>query len=72
MTIKRREAPMLPVYRLGDVVQMRKEHACGGDLWEVMRIGMDFRIKCLQCGRVVMLPRRKFERAVKRVVREEP
>ena len=63
---------MLPVYRLGDVVQMRKEHACGGDLWEVMRISMNFRIKCLQCGRVVMLPRRKFERAVKRVVREEP
>ncbi len=63
---------MLPVYRLGDIVQMRKEHACGGDRWEIMRVGMDFRIKCLQCGRVVMLPRRKFERAVKKVVRENP
>ena len=63
---------MLPVYRLGDIVQMRKEHACGGDQWEIMRVGMDFRIKCLQCGRVVMLPRRKFERAVKKVVRENP
>ncbi|NLA58310.1 MAG: DUF951 domain-containing protein [Firmicutes bacterium] len=60
----------MPVYRLGDIVQMRKEHACGGDLWEIMRVGMDFRIKCLQCGRVVMLPRRKFERAVKKIVRE--
>ncbi|NLY52313.1 MAG: DUF951 domain-containing protein [Firmicutes bacterium] len=60
----------MPVYRLGDIVQMRKEHACGGDQWEIMRVGMDFRIKCLQCGRVVMLPRRKFERAVKKVVRE--
>jgi hypothetical protein len=64
------EAPMLPVYHLGDIVRMRKPHACGGDEWEVLRIGMDFRIKCLRCDRVVMLSRRKFERAVKEVLRE--
>ena len=63
---------MIPVYHLGDIVQTRKPHACGGDRWEVLRIGMDFRIKCLECGSVVMLPRRKFERAVKAVLREEP
>ncbi|NLJ23868.1 MAG: DUF951 domain-containing protein [Firmicutes bacterium] len=61
---------MLPVYHLGDIVRMRKPHACGGDEWEVLRIGMDFRIKCLRCDRVVMLSRRKFERAVKEVLRE--
>lgn len=56
-------------YYLGDVVRMRKEHPCGGDQWEVIRVGMDFRIKCLTCGRVVMLPRPKFEKAVKAVVK---
>jgi len=47
---------------------MRKPHPCGDDRWEVLRTGMDFRIKCLGCGRGVMLPRRKFEKQVKTVV----
>ena len=56
-------------YFIGDIVRMRKVHPCGGTDWEVLRIGMDFRIKCLKCGRVVMLPRIKFERAVKTVIK---
>lgn len=55
-------------YNLGDVVQMRKVHPCGSDRWEILRVGMDFKIKCLGCGRVVMLPRPKFERGVEAVV----
>jgi hypothetical protein len=54
---------------LGDVVRMKKQHPCGGFEWEVMRVGMDFRIRCLKCGRQVMLPRPKFEKSVKAVVR---
>ena len=53
---------------VGDVVRMRKEHPCGGTGWEIMRVGMDFRIKCLKCGRVVMLPRVKFEKGIKTVL----
>lgn len=56
-------------YHIGDIVKMRKVHPCGGTEWEVMRVGMDFRIKCLTCERVVMLPRPKFEKAVKSVVK---
>jgi len=56
-------------FYLGDVVRLRKTHPCGEDRWEVLRTGMDFRIKCLGCARVVMLPRRKFERGVKEIVR---
>ncbi len=56
-------------YFIGDIVRMRKVHPCGGTDWEVLRVGMDFRIKCLKCGRVVMLPRTKFERAVKTVIK---
>ncbi|MBC7343130.1 MAG: DUF951 domain-containing protein [Clostridia bacterium] len=60
---------MVEKYFLGDVVQMRKSHPCGSDQWEIMRTGIDFRIKCLGCGRQVMLPRPKFERAVKKIVK---
>ena len=54
-----------PVY-MGDVVQMRKGHPCGGDVWEVVRVGADIGIRCRTCGRRVLLPRRKFARGVKR------
>lgn len=55
-------------YYVGDIVQLRKEHPCGSDQWEVMRTGMDFRMRCLGCQHVVMLPRKRFERSVKRIV----
>ncbi|MCR4425840.1 MAG: DUF951 domain-containing protein [Firmicutes bacterium] len=57
------------IFSLGDVVRLKKEHPCGSCLWEVMRVGADFRIKCLGCGRVVMLPRPKFEKSVRQIVR---
>lgn len=56
--------------QVGDVVQMRKTHPCGSDRWRVYRIGADIGIRCLGCERRLLLPRRKFERAVKRVLRE--
>lgn len=55
-------------YHLDDVVQMKKKHPCGSDQWSIMRVGADFRIKCSGCGRVVMLPRMKFEKSVKKIV----
>ncbi|MDO9535718.1 MAG: DUF951 domain-containing protein [Bacillota bacterium] len=59
------------MYKIGQIVRMRKTHPCGGDLWRIIRVGMDFRIKCLQCSRSVLLPRQRFERKVKEIV-EEP
>ncbi len=53
---------------VGDVVQMRKGHPCGGDTWRIVRVGADIGIRCLRCDRKVMLPRAEFERRVKRVV----
>lgn len=53
---------------VGDVVQMRKVHPCGSDRWEVLRVGIDFRLRCLGCGRVIMLPRPRFERSVRKVI----
>lgn len=55
-------------YGLGDIVQTKKMHPCGQDQWEIIRVGMDFKIKCQGCGRVVMLPRAKFEKSVKKLI----
>lgn len=58
-------------YQVGDIVKMRKSHPCGGDTWEIMRTGVDFRLKCCTCGRVLMTPRPKFEKSVKGLVTGE-
>lgn len=56
-------------YNVGDIVQMRKTHPCGSNEWEILRVGMDFRLKCVGCGRLVMLPRPKFVKGVKKVLK---
>jgi len=59
---------IVPKFYLGDVVQTKKNHPCGNNTWEVVRLGADIRIKCLNCGRQVLLPRRKFEKSVKKIL----
>ena len=56
---------------LGDIVQMRKAHPCGSDRWEIIRTGADIKIKCLGCGRIVMLDRPEFEKWVKRLITQK-
>jgi hypothetical protein len=53
---------------IGDVVEMRKVHPCGGYVWEIVRVGADIGLVCRTCGRRVLLPRRDFARGVKRFV----
>ncbi len=53
-------------YTVSETVKMKKKHPCGCDEWEILRVGADFRIKCKKCGHMVMLPRAKFEKAVKK------
>ena len=53
---------------LGDVVRLRKVHPCGGYNWQVVRLGADIGIKCLKCGRRVLLERAVFEKRVKVVL----
>jgi hypothetical protein len=56
---------------IGDVVRLKKKHPCGGDEWQVYRLGADIGIKCLTCQHRVMLERAVFERRVKAVVDKE-
>ncbi len=51
--------------RLGDIVRLKKEHPCGGDEWQVVRVGADIGIRCQRCNRRVILERGVFERRVK-------
>ena len=57
--------------RVGDRLQMKKPHPCGGNEFDVLRVGMDFRIRCLKCGHEVMVPRAKIERNIKKILRDE-
>lgn len=54
--------------KVGDKVEMKKQHPCGCKEFEILRIGMDFKIKCCGCAREVMLPRSKVEKNIKHVI----
>ncbi|NLD87338.1 MAG: DUF951 domain-containing protein [Clostridiales bacterium] len=56
--------------RLGDILELKKTHPCGGKRWLVLRVGMDFKLRCLTCGREVMVPRSKIEKNIKKVQRD--
>lgn len=58
-------------YELYNYVEMKKEHPCGENLWQIIRMGMDIRIKCQGCDHSVLMPRREFERKMKRVVEKD-
>jgi hypothetical protein len=61
----------MPVLKLvlGDVVRTRKAHPCGGDQWEIVRLGADIGLRCLRCDRKVLMPRSKLERRIREFVR---
>ena len=54
--------------RLNDQVKMRKPHPCGSDVWTVIRVGADIKIRCQGCGRIVMLDRPVFEKRLKKIL----
>ena len=56
---------------VGDILEMKKEHPCGSRQWKVLRVGMDFRLRCEGCKHEVMLPRKKVEKSIKRILASE-
>ncbi|ERL64617.1 DUF951 domain-containing protein [Schleiferilactobacillus shenzhenensis] len=56
------------MFALGDLVQMKKPHACGTNRWEILRVGMDIRIKCMGCGHMLLMPRPQFVKKMKKVM----
>ena len=57
--------------RVGDKLLMKKNHPCGENVFDVLRVGMDFRVRCVGCGREVIVPRSKIEKNIKKIMREE-
>ena len=56
--------------RVGDILEMKKKHPCGSYEMEVLRSGMDFRLRCVGCSRQFMVPRNKIEKSIKKIRRE--
>jgi hypothetical protein len=61
---------MLPDLKMEDVLRLRKPHPCGSTDWIVVRIGADIGLKCLGCGRRILLPRREVARRLKATVHQ--
>jgi len=57
--------------RIGDIVKLKKKHPCGGYHWEVTRTGIDIGLKCLCCGRKVLVPRTKVERRIRQIIKRD-
>ena len=55
--------------RLNDILVMKKSHPCGSSQWQVLRTGMDFRLRCCGCGHELMIPRSKAEKSIRHILR---
>lgn len=54
-----------------DRVELKKPHPCGGKAWEILRVGMDIKLRCLTCGHELMLPRSKAEKSIRKMLPTE-
>lgn len=55
------------VYEVGDIVQLKKSHPCGSREWKILRVGADFKLKCLGCGHEIMVKRSLVEKNTKNI-----
>ena len=62
---------MEKVYKLNDQVIMKKDHACGTNLWKITRVGADIKIKCEKCGHEIMMDRLEFNKKIKKFIGEK-
>lgn len=58
-------------FNLNDQVIMKKSHACGTNNWQITRVGVDVKLKCLNCGREIMMDRLEFQKKLKKVIKNE-
>lgn len=58
-------------FKLNDIVVMKKQHACGTNKWKITRLGVDVKIKCLNCNREIMMDRLEFKKKLKGVIDEK-
>lgn len=54
---------------VGTILQFKKKHPCGSDLWKVLRIGVDYKLECQTCKRVIMIPRLDAIKRIKKIIK---
>ena len=57
--------------QLHDIVELKKAHPCGSTQWEILRVGMDIKLKCRGCSHELMLPRSKAEKSIRKIIGKE-
>lgn len=57
-------------FDVGDIITMKKPHPCGSHEWEILRVGADFRLKCMGCDHQIMVPRKLVEKNTKQIVKK--
>lgn len=62
---------MILKYEVGDIVTLKKGHPCGENKWEILRTGVDIKLRCLGCDRQIWIPRIDFEKRVRRILVNE-
>ena len=58
-------------YKIGDIVELKKQHPCGSKTWEIIRVGIDFKFKCCGCDHIIMIQRPKALKMIKKKVNAE-
>ncbi len=53
-------------FGVGDIIRLKKPHPCGSFQWEILRVGADFRLKCVGCGHQIMVPRKNVEKNIRK------
>lgn len=59
---KKQEKKKKMDFKVGEIIKMKKKHPCGANEWKLLRVGIDFRLQCMKCGREVMVPRKLVEK----------
>ena len=62
----------IPKFSVGDLLELKKKHPCGSSVFEVLRTGSDVRVVCAGCGRDLVLPREKLEKAIRKIRPKAP
>nr|WP_330397790.1 DUF951 domain-containing protein [Lachnoclostridium sp. An169] len=65
-----RNEEMADRFDVGDVIRMKKPHPCGSQEWEILRVGADFRLKCMGCGHQIMVPRKLVEKNTRQITKK--
>ena len=58
-------------YNIGSLLVLKKGHPCGENLWEVVKLGADIRLRCTKCNRLIIIPRIELNKKIKKVIEKE-